>query len=93
MDNVEAKSLLASHLRSYRDRSYAELVALIGSVQVAQLAGAGGVEYQVEINFSWDDRTGGNLRVMGSIDDGGWRALIPLCEDFIMAPDGTFIGE
>jgi hypothetical protein len=93
VNNAEAKALLRSHLQSYRDRSYAELAALIGSVQVAQLAGAGGVEYQVEINFAWDDRPDGDIRVMGSIDDGGWRAFIPLCEDFIMAPDGTFVGE
>jgi hypothetical protein len=93
LDNDEAKSLLTSHLRSYRDRTYAELAALIGTVQVAQLAGAGGVEYQVEITFHWDDRSGGDIRVMGSIDDGGWRAFIPLCDSFIMAPDGTFVGE
>ena len=93
MDNAEAKALLQSHLQTYRARSYAELAALIDSVQVAQLAGAGGVEYQVEINFAWDDRAGGNIRVIGSIDDGGWRAFIPLCDSFIMAPDGTFVGE
>ena len=30
--------------------------------------------------------TSGNIRVMGKIDDGGLRALIPSCRDFIMAP-------
>jgi hypothetical protein len=41
----------------------------------------------------WDDRTGGDLRVIGSIDDGGWRAFRPLSSDFIVRPDGTFVGE
>jgi hypothetical protein len=36
---------------------------------------------------------GGPLRVLGSIDDGGWRALSPLCDDFVLAPDGRFVGE
>jgi hypothetical protein len=31
--------------------------------------------------------------ILGSIDDGGWRALRPLCDDFILAPDGRFVGE
>ena len=93
MDNVEAKSLLRSHLETYRSRTYADLVALLGATEVAQLTGATGVEYQVEIDTHWDDRAGGNVRVIGSIDDGGWRAFMPLCDSFIMAPDGTFIGE
>lgn len=35
----------------------------------------------------------GAIRVIGSIDDGGWRAFRPLSDDFIRAPDGTFVGE
>jgi hypothetical protein len=93
VDNSEAKALLRSHLQSYRDKAYAELAALVGSVQVAQLPGASGDEYQVEINFNWDDRPHGDIRVMGSIDDGGWRAFIPLCDSFIVTADGTFVGE
>jgi hypothetical protein len=48
----------------------------------------------VEVLALWDEgRPGGNLRVMVSIDDGGWRAFKPLTEDFIIAPDGSFVGE
>ena len=28
-----------------------------------------------------------------AIDDGGLRAFAPLSDDFIMAPDGSFVGE
>jgi hypothetical protein len=40
----------------------------------------------------------GNLRVLANIDDGRprWRFLpvvVPITEDFIMTPDGTFIDE
>jgi hypothetical protein len=31
--------------------------------------------------------------VLGSIDDGGWRAFKPLCRDFIKAPDGSAVKE
>ena len=28
-----------------------------------------------------------------SIDDGGWRSLMPVGIDFIIASDDTFVGE
>jgi hypothetical protein len=28
-----------------------------------------------------------------SIDDGGWRAFLPWTDSFIIAPDGSFVGE
>lgn len=43
-----------------------------------------------EVQAFWDDEPDGAIRVMASIDDGGWRAFVPLTEDFILAPDGTF---
>jgi hypothetical protein len=41
----------------------------------------------------WDGKPGEDIRVTASIDDGGWSAYKPMHEDFIMAPDGTFVGE
>jgi hypothetical protein len=31
--------------------------------------------------------------VFALIDDGGWRSFKPMGEDFIVAPDGSFVGE
>jgi len=52
-----------------------------------------GVQYQVEVQAFWDGRQPGNLRVIIAIDDGGWRAFSPLSTDFIVASDGSFVGE
>ena len=41
----------------------------------------------------WDRGKEGDLRVLVMIDDGGWHAHGPLVEDFIIAPDGSFVGE
>jgi hypothetical protein len=30
---------------------------------------------------------------MAAIDDAGWRALIPMTGDFIVATDGIFVDE
>ena len=93
MDNAEAAALLKDHLAAYRLRPYSELLKLLGKPQVAELRSASGSTYQVEVEVFWDGRPGGALRILGSIDDGGWRALRPLCDDFILAPDGRFVGE
>lgn len=93
MNLDEARTLLRSHLETWRRRSYADFVGLLGEPQVAQVRGASGVEYQVEVEVCWDGSPGGLVRVVGSIDDGGWRAFRPLTDGFLVAPDGTFVDE
>jgi hypothetical protein len=93
MDNAEAAALLKDHLAAYRLRSYDDLRTLLGKPQAAELRGGSGRTYQVEVEVTWDSGPGGALRVLAFIDDGGWRALRPLGDDFILAPDGRFVGE
>jgi hypothetical protein len=81
------------NLEGYRLRSYAELVTLLGKPQAVPLRGGSGATYQLELEVNWDGRPGDALRVLGSIDDGGLRAVKRLCEDFILAPDGGVVGE
>jgi hypothetical protein len=71
MDKEEARALLQSHLQTYRSRPYRELLALLDEPQVAELVGPSGTTYQVEVEVFWDDRPGGDIRVRGSVDDGG----------------------
>jgi hypothetical protein len=88
MDKQEANTLLTTKLRKYRRLAYEELVAKIGDVDCLEVTGSSNVEYQIEVQFLWDGEADGNVRVMGSIDDGGLRAFMPLCDGFIIAPDG-----
>jgi hypothetical protein len=95
MDRGEARTVLAAHLGSFRRRSYADLVALIGDVRVAEISGPSGATYQIEVEVRWDspsDQT--NIRVLGGIDDGRFlSALTPLNDSFIVSPGGRFVGE
>ncbi len=95
MDEREARKLLSEKLAEYRAHSYAKLASRIDTrdVDCVQVVGPSGAEYQIEIQFVWDGRLGGDIRVMGGIDDGELRVFVPLCESFIMAPDGRLIGE
>ena len=93
MNNQEAKSLLREALENYKKYSYAELQTRLRQIDTFQVNGESGTQYQVEVQVFWDNKLQQNIRVMGSIDDGGWRAFFPLADSFIMAPDGSFVGE
>lgn len=93
MNEIEAKSILVRELSRYRERAYSELLSLLDRSETFELASPSGVTYQIEMQVFFDDESQRALRVIGAIDDGGWRALKPMCDDFIMAPDGAFLGE
>ena len=93
MDKVEAKRLLEAAVAELRAKSRVELERLIGAPDAYEVQGKSGKTYQMEKQAFWDDKKGQDLRVLVSIDDGGWRALAPMGYSFIMAPDGSFVGE
>ena len=57
------------------------------------MTAASGVRYQIELQAFWDDKRAKNLRLIGAIDDGGWSSYLPLTDNFIVARDGSFVGE
>jgi hypothetical protein len=94
VDRAEALQLAEAALDRLRRQPYDRLVAeLLEQAQHEAVAGPSGARYQVEARAFWDDRRKRTLRVMVAIDDGGLRAFVPLTTSFIVAPDGSFIGE
>jgi hypothetical protein len=94
VDKHEAHAILAEQISALRRRSYEELrTSLLNDSETFELVGASGTKYQVELQAHWDSGKGGPLRVFALIDDGGWRSFKPMGEDFIVAPDGSFVGE
>ena len=94
MDAAEAKELLGEELARWRGRSFEELAGRVDAEPyTADVRGASGARYGLEVEVFWDARPGGTLRVLAMIDDGGLRAWKPLSDDFLVAPDGSFVGE
>ena len=96
MDKHIASLVLDSVVQKLRKLAYADLRSLIRNPQCNEVVGPDGLAYQVEFQSFWDDprKTEGNLLVVASIDDGTFRAaLSPLTTSFIVAPDGSFVGE
>ncbi len=93
MNVIEARKVLAERLAKLRPLTYAELVEKIDSVLTEEIARDSHRTWQLEFQVAWDDEPGGNVRVLGTIDDGGLRAFVPLTDSFVKSPAGKFIGE
>jgi hypothetical protein len=94
MDKEEALTILRMSLEPYRGKPYDTLVNMIDAEPVTmEETGRSGQWYQLEIEAVWDAGRGGPVRLIGAIDDGGWRAFFPLTDDFIKTPSGEFLDE
>jgi hypothetical protein len=96
MDKNVASILLDTFVRQLRALSYRELCELLRSPLCKEVSGPDGKPYQIESEALWDDprKENGALRVIISIDHGTVLAsLRPLTSSFLIAPDGTFVGE
>jgi hypothetical protein len=86
MDKSEASKLLNEQLARFG--SYSEVLPLVESqgIETLELRGGSGATYQIEIQFFWDDKQSRRVRVVGSIDDGGFRAFFPLTQTLLVSP-------
>jgi len=90
----EALTILRERICTLRNLSYEELLQFLGNATGDEVIAPGGQAYQVEVEAMWDDRPDSDLRIIASIDDGSLRwATLPLVQDFVIRPDGTFVGE
>jgi hypothetical protein len=96
MDKKVASALLDTFVGQLRRLSYQELSRLLQNPQCKEISGPDGEAYQIEWEAHWDNpRTESRvLRVIITIDDGSFLAsLRPLTSSFLIAPDGTLLGE
>lgn len=91
---AEAREILHTELAKLREVSYSRLVSMVDAPKrTTEIVGPSGTRYYVDTVVCWDGEAGGDVRVIGMIDDGGWRAFVPMSECFTKAPDGSFVGE
>ena len=93
MTKVEAVQIVERYLEICRQLSYSELVLKIGEQEVFEGVSEAGEKYQVEVDFFFDDEKTKNLRVTGMISYNLATDFSPVASDFIIAPNGEFIGE
>lgn len=94
MDKGEARGIALAQIDDLRRMGWGELRdRYLDNPETVQVRGATGTVYQIQTQAFWDTGKGGDLRIIVAVDDGGWRAFVPLSEDFILVPDGSFVGE
>ena len=86
MNRTEATSILRQHLDNLEALGYSALVARLGQDEAFERTGESGVAYQLEISILWDYQPKGAIRILGSIDDGGLRAFVPLTDSRLVGP-------
>ena len=92
MDKVEARGLLEEFVDELKTRSREELLGLISNPVCLEKTGKSGTVYQIEYEALWDAEPGRDLRIIASIDDGGFlSALKPLTADFLVSSQGKVI--
>jgi hypothetical protein len=93
MSKTEAARVVAGELRRYREMGYDALSSRLGQNEVYEVRAPSGTVYQIEVQVFLDGADSDDIRVLGAADGGGVGAFCPLCDDFIIRPDGTFVGE
>jgi hypothetical protein len=81
------RSLLAECLQDQARQGYDALVQQINLRKVVTVTSIAGKQYQIEVRVVWDGKPGGVLRILGTIDSGGWRALIPMTDSVLVSSD------
>jgi hypothetical protein len=92
MDKTGARLVLEEFLDERKNRSREELLGLLANPVCIEKTGKSGTVYQIEYEALWDFEPGGDLRIIASIDDGGFlSALKPLTADFLVSSQGKVV--
>ena len=102
MSKDEMRAILSERLSKYRLWSYAQLAEREGdSLEHVDGIASDGTAYFMELEVFWDDKPGGNIRVIGNLSAEPQKPLLgflpiylsDVSDSFIMSPDGRFVGE
>jgi hypothetical protein len=88
--------VLEQVIEEWREKSFAQLAESVRAreLEAYQRVAPSGKLYNVEVQVFWDHKPDGPVRVLVLVDDGSLRgAFKPRSSDFLLSPDGTFIGE
>jgi hypothetical protein len=85
MDNTEARQVLQQRMEKYKSLTYDELSGMVGHDEHFWVTASSGKKYQLQVQVLWDGRDKETVRVVGSVDDAGIRAFVPLNDSFLVS--------
>lgn len=93
MDKAEARVVAKAQLERFRSKPFADLKPLLEKVEAFGVNASSGQAYDIEVHAIWDERPDGNIRIFCEASAGFWSSMFPVCESFVMSPEGRLIGE
>ncbi len=104
MTEDEMRAALTRELNLYRTWTYENLIDKVSGAHFGHIEAKhqDGTCYQISFDAFWDDKPSENVRICGSLwaEPQKCRQILGLsiysphvANDFIMAPDGKFVGE
>ena len=94
VDEGDARALVRAYIVAYSQRSYQDLVKLVGKRLTERIESPKGLTYDLQTEAFWSGAPeAGELFVALTINDADWVACVDLNDQFIMEPDGTIIGN
>jgi hypothetical protein len=93
MDTHEARTVLSEQILPYRGEGYKALQRLLAEADIFEIQGPSGAAYRIQIEAVWDDRPGGNLRVLGLLEDAEDPGPFgPVTDEFTITSTGAILG-
>jgi hypothetical protein len=84
MKKAAFQALLSPIIADYRERPYEFWLSRVDGDPIHfDVTAQNGAQCRVEIDAHWDDKPDGDIHVFFSIDDGGWRAFVPVTDSFV----------
>ncbi len=93
MNKIEAVEILERELVQYRKLPYSDLVKKMGEQETFEKINERGEKFQVEVDFFFDNEEEKTIRVLAMLSYSLWTDFSPVSRDFIVAPNGKFVGE
>jgi len=90
-NKVEARSELKRLIAEHEQYTYDALHRLVDQRKRLEFSTATGTWYQAVIEVMWDDKPGGTIRVLVSLDDGGASAFHPMTDSVLVDPPGVVV--
>lgn len=91
MNKKVANEIFEEKLIFLKQFNYEYLCKYLTETKYETIIGTDGKEYQMQIQAFWDDKPNEVLRMWISIDDGGWRAFIPMNRCFLIDKNNNII--
>lgn len=84
MNRKDAKLLADGKISELELKPYATFLDKIGTVDTLSVDSSDGGSYNIEIQYFWDNKPNESIRILVSVDYGGWSTIFPVSSSTVI---------